>query len=80
MRDRDLYRHEPAIKFEDRWKANGYKSCVIWFTGLSASGKSTLANGLEKVLHDMGVKSYRLYWVSCGYKSSFPQKNRMAIL
>ena len=60
MRDRNLYRHEQAIKVEDRWKANGSRSCVIWFTGLSASGKSTLANGLEKVLHDMGVKSYLL--------------------
>ena len=45
---------------EDRWKANGYKSCVIWFTGLSAAGKSTLANGLCKALHETGVKSYLL--------------------
>ena len=58
--ERNLYWHKPSINVEDRWKAYGYKSCVIWFTGLSASGKSTLANGLSKVLHDIDVKSYLL--------------------
>ena len=33
------------------------KSTVIWFTGLSGSGKSTIAEGLEKLLHSKGFHS-----------------------
>jgi len=57
---RDVYWHEPSITVEDRWKSNNHKSCILWFTGLSASGKSTLANALSNQLHMMGVKSYIL--------------------
>ncbi|WP_048439076.1 sulfate adenylyltransferase subunit CysN [Caenimonas sp. SL110] len=39
---------------------NGQKSCVVWFTGLSGSGKSTIANLLEKRLHAMGHRTYLL--------------------
>jgi adenylylsulfate kinase len=56
----DLYWHKHSVTVNDRHKMNGYKSCVIWFTGLSASGKSTLANALCKRLHMMGIKSYVL--------------------
>lgn len=52
--------HEHSVTVNDRHESNGYKSCVIWFTGFSASGKSTLANALCKNLHLMGVKSYVL--------------------
>jgi adenylylsulfate kinase len=48
------------VKIDDRWKTNGYKSCVLWFTGLSASGKSTIAHALDKKLHGMGIHSYVL--------------------
>ncbi len=57
---KNLYWHKPSIDVLERWKANGHKSCVIWFTGLSASGKSTLANALSEVLHGMNVKNYLL--------------------
>lgn len=33
---------------------------MIWFTGLSGSGKSTIANHLEKKLHDFGLRTYSL--------------------
>jgi len=36
------------------------KPCVLWFTGLSGSGKSTIANTLEKRLHAMGRHTYML--------------------
>lgn len=36
------------------------KSCVLWMTGLSGSGKSTIAKGLEKKLHEAGYLSYVL--------------------
>lgn len=56
----NLYWHNHSVTVEDRWDKYGYKSCVLWFTGLSASGKSTLANALSRELHRLGVKSYVL--------------------
>ena len=38
----------------------GHKPCIVWFTGLSGSGKSTIANIVEKKLHAMGRHSYLL--------------------
>jgi adenylylsulfate kinase len=52
--------HQHQITREDRYKLNKHKSCVIWFTGLSASGKSTLAMELEKRLHQKNIRSYVL--------------------
>ncbi len=43
-----------------RNELNHQKSCVVWFTGLSGSGKSTIANLLEKKLHAMGHRTYLL--------------------
>jgi adenylylsulfate kinase len=57
---KNLYWHEHSITVDERRKSYNYKSCVIWFTGLSAAGKSTLANSLSKELHMLGVKSYVL--------------------
>lgn len=57
---KNLYWHNHSVTAEDRWKNYGYKSCVLWFTGLSASGKSTLANALGKRLHDVDIKNYVL--------------------
>jgi len=37
---------------------NGHKGAVIWFTGLSASGKSTIAHLVEKELHRQGCSTY----------------------
>jgi len=44
----------------DREKLNGHKGAVIWFTRLSASGKSTIAHLVEKVLHHQGHHTYVL--------------------
>ena len=52
--------HKPSVSVDDRWKSNGYKSCVLWLTGLSASGKSTIAHVLDKNLHRTGIQSYVL--------------------
>ena len=43
-----------------RSKINSQKPCVIWFTGLSGSGKSTIANILEQKLHSLGKRTYLL--------------------
>ena len=58
--ENNLYWHKHSVTTKERWKSYGYKSCVIWFTGLSAAGKSTLANVLSKELHIMEVKNYVL--------------------
>jgi len=52
--------HEHAVSREDREALNGYRGCVVWFTGLSACGKSTVANLVDHKLHAMGVHSFVL--------------------
>jgi bifunctional enzyme CysN/CysC len=46
--------HETNINQETRSKNKHQKPCVLWFTGLSGSGKSTIADELEKKLHELG--------------------------
>jgi bifunctional enzyme CysN/CysC len=43
-----------------RTELNGHKPCVVWFTGLSGAGKSTIANVLERRLHAVGAHTYVL--------------------
>jgi bifunctional enzyme CysN/CysC len=66
-----MIRHEPRqaqniqrqhfdIGKQDRAAMNRQKPCVIWLTGLSGSGKSTIANALEKALFISGHRTYIL--------------------
>ena len=52
--------HEGEISRFDRYKILPQKGATIWFTGLSGSGKSTIAVALEKALYKDGILSYRL--------------------
>tara|TARA_Y100001970_G_scaffold131857_1_gene162668 strand:+ start:329 stop:2203 length:1875 start_codon:yes stop_codon:yes gene_type:complete len=52
--------HEMSINKKTRSKLNVQLPCVIWFTGLSGSGKSTIANILEQKLHMMNKRTYLL--------------------
>ncbi len=52
--------HHGDIIREDREKSNGHRSLVLWFTGLSASGKSTLAQAVQTILFERGSKTYVL--------------------
>lgn len=53
--------HQPfQISQESRVQTKGHKSLVIWFTGLSGSGKSSLANALEVLLIEKGFHTYIL--------------------
>lgn len=52
--------HEMKIDKAARAGANAQKPCVLWFTGLSGSGKSTIADRLEQKLHAMGRRTYLL--------------------
>jgi adenylylsulfate kinase len=56
----NVHWHEGDITREHRGKLVGHKGATLWFTGLSGSGKSTVAVELEGTLHEMGVLSYRL--------------------
>ena len=51
---------EPTIYRKDREEMNGHKSVIIWFTGLSGSGKSSLAHALEDILHKHKIRTYVL--------------------
>ena len=59
-RANNIHRQILSITREDRERVNGHKGKVIWFTGLSGSGKSTIANALEKELHTQGRRTYTL--------------------
>ena len=52
--------HEGEISRLDRYKILPQTGATIWFTGLSGSGKSTIAVALEKALHSDSILSYRL--------------------
>jgi adenylylsulfate kinase len=54
-----IWHHSTATK-ELRNQQNGHKSVVIWFTGLSELGKSTLAHALEEQLFKLGYQTYVL--------------------
>ncbi len=56
----NVHWHEGDITREHRQKLLGHRGATIWFTGLSGSGKSTVAVELEGVLHERGVLAYRL--------------------
>ncbi len=57
---KDIYWHKHSVTKQDRIKRNRQKPCVLWFTGLSGSGKSTIANALEQMLFDNGNVTYLL--------------------
>jgi bifunctional enzyme CysN/CysC len=52
--------HESEVPREERWAAAGVQGATVWFTGLSGSGKSTIASGLAAALTARGVLSYTL--------------------
>ena len=52
--------HQHAISKEDRERQNGHKGHVLWFTGLSGSGKSTVASAVERELHQQGIRTFIL--------------------
>jgi len=59
-RAKNVHRHKLDVDKEARRYLNGHDSKVLWFTGLSGSGKSTIANALEKALHERGIRTYIL--------------------
>jgi bifunctional enzyme CysN/CysC len=58
--ERDVVRHEPVVARADRWRALGVTGATVWFTGLSGSGKSTVATEVERLLVADGQPTYLL--------------------
>lgn len=56
----NLTKHSFTVSREQRQKNTGHPGKVIWFTGLSGSGKSTIANAVDEVLNGRGLKTYIL--------------------
>lgn len=56
----NVHWHDHKVSSEDRARLMGHKGCVLWFTGLSGSGKSTVANTVDHLLHEMGKHTYVL--------------------
>lgn len=59
MRRRNITWH-PSLSRRERNSFRKQRGCTIWFTGLSASGKSTIATALEQHLLHLGLAAYRL--------------------
>ena len=60
MEETDLTWHDSSVSRENRQQLMGHRGCVAWFTGLSGSGKSTVANLVDASLHAAGVHSFLL--------------------
>lgn len=58
--DPNVVWHAHAITRQAREALNGHQGVVLWFTGLSGSGKSTIAGALEQTLHQRGLHTYLL--------------------
>ncbi|WP_144460567.1 adenylyl-sulfate kinase [Siminovitchia fortis] len=56
----NLIWHESEVSKSDRQELKRHKSAILWFTGLSGSGKSTISSALEKELYIHGIHTYRL--------------------
>ena len=60
MKTENTVWHEQHITKEQRASIKQQKSCLLWYTGLSGSGKSTVANAVDALLFELGCHSYLL--------------------
>ena len=52
--------HDHRVSKAERCRLNGHKGAVLWFTGLSGSGKSTIANTVDHLLHQRRIHTFVL--------------------
>ena len=52
--------HEQRVSPEERAGLSGHRGVVVWFTGLSACGKSSVANEVDRRLHELGKRTFVL--------------------
>jgi adenylylsulfate kinase len=60
MENNHVVWHRVLVSRDDRNRLNDHKSGIVWFTGLSASGKSTIAHAVEKELFKRSIRTYVL--------------------
>jgi len=58
--NKNIIWHDHHVTKEERSALKGQKPCIVWFTGLSGSGKSTIANALEVKLLELQKHTYLL--------------------
>lgn len=56
----DIVWHDHKVVRSQRAENKNQKPCLLWFTGLSGSGKSTVANALDVALHNRGYHTFLL--------------------
>ena len=59
-KSKNIVWHQTTVSRAEREQISGHRGCTVWLTGLSGSGKSTVANMLEKALWERGVRSFVL--------------------
>ena len=57
---KNIIKHSYSVNRDSRKKLKQHKSILLWFTGLSGSGKSTIANCVEQELHKNSIHTYTL--------------------
>ena len=57
---KNIVKHNFSVGRNDRNSRNGHNSFLLWFTGLSGSGKSTIANAVERALQERHIHTYTL--------------------
>jgi adenylylsulfate kinase len=60
VKSRNIFWHEGDITRKDRERLGGHRGACLWFTGLSGSGKSSIAREVENLLYEQGVRTYVL--------------------
>ena len=60
LHDENVVWHSHPVTVQQRELHHGHRGVVLWFTGLSGSGKSTVSGALEEALHKLGVSTYLL--------------------
>lgn len=58
--DKNIVWHPHLVSRQEREKLNAHKSVLLWFTGLSGAGKSTIGHEVEKQLNELGARTYVL--------------------
>jgi adenylylsulfate kinase len=60
MSNKNIVWHEHQVSKKERTQIKNQKPCILWFTGLSGSGKSTVANAVESKLLELNKHTYLL--------------------
>ncbi|OIM99481.1 adenylyl-sulfate kinase [Idiomarina sp. MD25a] len=58
--DTNIVWHQAAVSHQERCEQKGHQPAILWFTGLSGSGKSTIANAVDRMLFERGCHTYLL--------------------